>query len=88
MKLIIFLLSALVATSATAWSGYDYERGTFVDIEKGNLVRPGRDIEIYDYQGGYREVEVQSIRRVGSSVEVEVVDRDTGDVRTLEMDGR
>lgn len=88
MKLIIFLLSAFVATSAMAWSGYDYERGAYVDIEKGNLVRSGHDIEIYDYQEGYRDVEVESIRRAGSKVEVEIRDHETGEQRTLEMDDR
>jgi hypothetical protein len=70
-----------------AWSGYDYEKGSHVEIEKGNLVRPGRDIEIYDYQAGeYRDVEVESVRRYGGSVEVEVYDHQTGEHRTLEMD--
>ena len=34
----------------------------------------------------YVDVEVQSIRRVGSKVEVEVTDNETGEDRTLEMD--
>ena len=35
-----------------AWNGYDYDKGNFIEIEKGNLVRRGRTIEIYDYDDG------------------------------------
>ena len=63
----------LTSGHAYAWDGYDYDSGSFVEIEKGNLVRPGRDIEIYDYgTGEYKDVEVQSMRSRGSKVELEV----------------
>ena len=87
-KMLTAATLCLLAANAMAWSGYDYENGTYVEIEKGNLVRQGRDIEIYDYRSGYREVEVESIRRSGSRVEIEVKDQETGEMRTLEMDGR
>ena len=76
-----------VPAFAYAWDGYDYESGSYVEIDKGNLVRPGKDIEIYDYgTGEYKDVEVQSIRDSGSGTEVEVYDYDTGEYRTLDMD--
>lgn len=79
----------LLASPTFAWDGYDWEKGTYVEIQQGNLVRPGRTIEIYDYgDGGYRTVEVESIRDTGAAVEVEVYDSDTGDYRTLEMERR
>lgn len=83
-----FILIALLLTStnAIAWDGYDYDSGNYVEIEKGNLVREGNDIEFYDYGSGkYKEGEVQSIRNMGSNVEVEIQDRDTGKLRTFEM---
>lgn len=87
MKSVAFVLALTLPTLASAWDGYDYERGSHVEIEKGNLVRPGREIEIYDYgTGEYRNVEVQSIRSRGSGAEVEVYDSDTGEYRTLDMD--
>lgn len=88
MKIAFTLIVAASACSAAfAWSGYDYESGASVEIEKGNLVRSGRDIEIYDYgTGEYREVTVESIRRYGRKVEIEVTDNETGEERTLEMD--
>lgn len=70
-----------------AWSGYDYEKGDFVEIDKGNLVRSGNDIEFYDYSdGSYHNADVESIYRSGSTVDVEVYDQDNGEYRTLEMD--
>lgn len=82
-----FALSLTVAaSSAFAWDGYDYNQGTNVQIEKGQLVRPGKEIEVYDYRRGYINVEVESIRSSGASVEVEVTDRQTGETRTFDMD--
>ncbi|CUU89660.1 Uncharacterised protein [Campylobacter hyointestinalis] len=76
-----------IAVNSFAWSGYDYDNNTYVDIDKGNLVRSGRDIEIYDYKdGNYKDVEVQSIRNIGSSVEIEVYDYNNNEYRTFEMD--
>ena len=83
---LIFTVLVLV-TPAFAWDGYDYGSGSSVEVEKGQLVRPGRDIEFYDYgEGEYRQGEVQSMRDRGSSVEVEVYDQESGEYRTFEME--
>jgi hypothetical protein len=84
---IVFIFTLLFASPIFAWDGYDYERGTSVEIEKGNLVRPGQEIEFFDYdKGEYRYGDVESIQRHGSSVEVEVYDHDMGETRTFEME--
>jgi len=71
---------------AIAWEGYDYEKGNNIEIEKGNKVRTGETIEIYDYAAGeYKDVEVNSINRHGRSVDIEVTDSETGETRTFEM---
>lgn len=82
----IFILS--VGIIAFAWDGYDYGQGNYIEIEKGNLVRRGETIEIYDYgeDGGYKEVEVENISRYGNSVEIEVYDTQSGEYRTFDMD--
>ena len=80
----------LVATAgvADAWDGTDTETGEAVEIGEGNLVRSGQDIEVYDYgDGKYHNVTVESIDGNGSGAEVEVYDQETGESRTLEMDG-
>ena len=85
--LIIALLICFVPVTANAWDGYDFDKGSYIEIDQGNLVRPGQDIEIYDYEtGDYKEVEVQSVTGSGSGAEVEVYDYDTGEYRTFDMD--
>lgn len=86
MKKVIFLFLVSLLLPCYAWEGYDYENGTAVSISKGNLVRSGQDIEVYDYDAGeYRNVEVNSINRVGNTVEVEVYDYGNDEYRILEM---
>lgn len=88
IRVIATVLTVVWSTSAVyAWDGTDAESGQSVEIGKGNLVRSGRDIEIYDSGAGeYRDVTVESIRRFGSTVEVEVYDNESGKYRTLEME--
>ncbi len=88
MRVAICVVAALMSVAAAhAWDGYDYQSGTYVEIEKGQLVRPGREVEYYDYgKGQYRYGDVESIRRYGSSVEVEVYDQESGEYRTFDME--
>ena len=86
-KVLIFIALVFIALPVNAWEGYDYESESYVEIEKGQLVRPGREIEYYDYgTGEYRYGDVESIQRYGSSIEVEIYDVESGDYRTLEME--
>jgi hypothetical protein len=88
-RIIALVVASLVAglSSASAWDGTDTESGASVEIEGGNLVREGNEIQVYDHEAGeYRDVTVESIERSGSSVEVEVYDTEAGEYRTLEMD--
>lgn len=87
MKAFLVIEFLFSAVPAFAWDGYDYEKGSYVEIEKGNLVRSGEEIEIYDYSDGeYKTVEVESITGSRSGAEVEVYDHETGEHRTLDMD--
>jgi hypothetical protein len=87
MKLTSAIILLLLTPATYAWNGYDYDRGSYVEIEKGNLVRPGREIEYFDYDSGeYKYGDVESINSYGSSVEVEIYDPDTGKYRIFEME--
>lgn len=78
----------LAGSNAMAWDGVDSSTGDAVEIGKGNLVRRGETIEIYDSSSGsYRDVDVESIQRYGNSVEIEVYDNESGEYRTFEMEG-
>ncbi|MGB0218785.1 MAG: DUF5334 family protein [Sinimarinibacterium flocculans] len=84
---ILILLLLAAPTGVLSWDGTDLESGSSVEIESGNTVRTGNDIEFYDYGAGeYREGSVESINRYGSGVEVEVYDYESGEYRVLEMD--
>ena len=83
----LFLFSFFILCSPSfAWDGTDQD-GNIIEIEKGNLVRSGLDIEVYDYNAGeYKEVEVQSINNYGTGVEIEVYDYNTGEYHTYDME--
>lgn len=87
LQLILTVFVFFLSTNLGAWDGTDEETGNDVEIEAGNLVRLGNDIEIYDSEdGSYHDAEVQSIRLYGNTVEVEVYDYEEGECRTLEME--
>lgn len=87
MRTLIFLVVSFLATPVFAWDGFDYKEGSDIEIEKGNLVREGEEIEFFDYsKGEYRTGDVESIDRAGSSVEVEVYDDESGEYRTFDME--
>ena len=88
-RLLVLVALAIILTAGSAWTwdGYDYEKGAYVEIESGNLVRAGEDIEVYDYStGDYHDMSVESIERSGSTVEIEAYDYETGESRILEME--
>ena len=87
MRLILCFLVLCLPSLSLAWEGYDWESGSYVEIEDGNLVREGEEIEIYDWETGeYKDVEVESVTTSGSGAEVEVYDWDSGEYRTLDME--
>ena len=88
MKFKFFALTLmLAANSATAWDGFDWKAGTYIEIEKGDLVRVGKEVEYYDVsKGEYRTGEVRSIGNYGNSIEVKILDTKSGEVRTFDME--
>lgn len=88
MKKFFALLFLLVfVLPSFSWDGYDWDKNTYVEIEKGNLVRRGREIEVYDYSTGqYKHYEVDNIRSRTNHVDLDVYDSETGEYRQFEMD--
>ena len=86
-RVILLVVAAGLSEPAYGWDGTDTETGASIEIGKGNLVREGRDIEIYDAEtGNYRDVTIEGINRYGSGVEIEVYDSESGEYRTFEME--
>ncbi|MCD8024898.1 MAG: DUF5334 domain-containing protein [Candidatus Gastranaerophilales bacterium] len=80
---ILLLCLTFFAAPVLAWDGYDWQNNSYIEIEGGNLVRKGKDIEVYDYsKGEYKTYEVESVNRN----EVEVYDWRSGEYRTFDMD--
>jgi hypothetical protein len=75
----------LAPSTSNAWDGTDSD-GNAVEIESGELVRPGLDIDVYHSEKGYGTYSVESIQRYGSTVEIEVYDYDKGEYETFEME--
>ena len=42
---LLFIAAMLFATPCMAWDGYDYDKGNFVEIEKGRSVPMGSPID-------------------------------------------
>ena len=73
MRLILCFLFLCISSLSLAWDGYDWESGSYVEIEDGNLVREGEEIEIYDWETGeYNDVEVESVTTSTSAPEPEI----------------
>ena len=82
MKRIVILIAfvLLFPNISNGWEGVDLDTGNDVEIERGNLVRRGNDIEIYDYgDNSYKDVEVTGIYRDNDSVIIDIYDYENGE---------
>lgn len=83
----IILIFSFSWSPVKAWDGFDYQTGGYVEIESGNLVRPGKEIEVFDYNtGSYKYYDVESVNSTGSGAEVEVYDYNTGEYKSFDME--
>jgi len=74
MRIAIIVLVAVVWASSACygWDGYDWNKGEFVEVGKGNLVRTGNDIEVYHWGGaGYQDETVTDISHSGDVTTVD-----------------
>ena len=88
MKKIVLIITFLVILCPAlvySWDGYDYDTDDYIEFDHPFSVKPGNDVEIYDYSDEtYHDVYVISVKRNGTVV-IEVFDHDTGNYRTFEM---
>lgn len=83
----ILILTFLIPLNAFSWDGTDTDNGDSVTIGKGQLVRRGKDIELYNNDTGeYISGEVESIRRNGRYVEIELYEYSSGETKIFEME--
>lgn len=84
----IFLLFAIIAPqNAFAWAGYEETTNIAIDIPPGNLVRIGRDIDIFDFKtNSYHPCEVIFLDDIFSGTRLEVKDLETNERRIFYME--
>ena len=81
--LCFFVFFTLANPILLGWNGHDYDAGEYVEIDKGSLVRKGKDIEVYHHDDGeYHDEEVQGF----NGNELETYNCDTGEYKSYEMD--
>ena len=82
----IFIIFYLSSHSAFAWSGFDYENQTSIDISSGNLVREGNIIDFYQQKTNeLLSAKVLNISYFGNSTELTLQDINTNQKRVVMM---
>jgi len=87
----IFLTSSIsslsfFSTKAQAWSGYDFETKTEIDIGQGNLVREGSLIQFYDSKDdNFHTARINFMQASAGGVEMNLLDLDTKKERNFVM---
>jgi len=81
--IIILLILLLISSTVLAWSGFDQENNTTIEIGSGNLVREGLTITIFDWSTDtYHDVEILNFQ---DNI-LEVYDTETKQKRVFEME--
>lgn len=84
--LVIYIFFLFSSSPSFSWGGYDWNKGSFIEIEKSTLVRDGETIQLYEYGEGYKELDIDSIKKIGSHVVIAGTDNETGEEREFEME--
>ncbi len=85
------LLSALalaaigLAVPASAMDGVNVDTGDAITVDDGTNFNVGDVIAVYDTDGNEMDVEIQSVNDNGTTVDLDVVDQDSGDGASLEF---
>ena len=72
------LLIALLATSLLSQDAYDYESGTYIDIENYDK----GEVEYYDYEDGQYKQGYMDVEKDGTGT----IYTDDGNIKEVEMD--
>jgi hypothetical protein len=81
-----FLFFCLINYKAIAWSGFDYENNTSIDIGSGNLVREGNIIDFYQQKTNeLLSGKVLNINYFGNTTELMIEELHTSKKRVVIM---
>jgi hypothetical protein len=83
---ILFFSSLLCTETAVAWTGYDYDNKTEIEIGQGNLVREGMVIQFYDSKiDNFHTGKVLFLDETAGGSRIQIQDLDTKKERTFIM---
>jgi len=81
-----FFFISFFTDDAQAWSGYDFDKKTEIDIGQGNLVREGNVIQFYDTaDDNFRTAKVVMMQSIANGTELTVLDLDSKKERVFVM---
>lgn len=87
-KIILLTISSILLNTlpALAWTGYDYDNKTEIEIPQGNLVREGLIIQFYDSKiDNYHTAKVLFSDEVAGGTRIQLNDLDSKKERTFIM---
>lgn len=83
---IILLIFTFFSKNLLAWSGYDYDNNTTIDIAEGEYVREGLTVTIFDWSTDeYHDVDVIAMEDSFNALRMEVYDTQIKKTRFFEM---
>jgi hypothetical protein len=75
-----------VTNPSFAWTGYDYDEKSTIEIEQGNLVREGLVIQFYDYNlDKYHAAKIIFVESVVDGTRIQIKDLDAKKERIFIM---
>lgn len=85
--LLLFLVKLFFPQNVFAWAGYEESTNIAIDIPPGNLVRVGREVNIFDFNtNSYHLAEVIFLDDIFSGTRLEVKDLETNQRRIFYME--
>ena len=72
-----------------SWDGFDYDTGNYIEIDDSDMssIARGVVIQIYDNEdSNHHTVEIMAIIKTVDETNIEVLDQDTDEYRTFEME--
>ncbi len=82
-NLLLVTIILFFAPIVFALDGYNLETGEFINIDKNQLIRPGEEIEFFNYNTG--EYEFKEVNDIYDNT-VEIFDVETGEYNFFDMD--
>jgi len=87
LGLLLFVFELAIPKNSFAWAGYEETTNISIDIPPGNLVRVGREIDIFDFKtNSYHPAEVLFMDDIFSGTRLEVKDFETNEKRIFYME--